>query len=199
MRAWPYAGSCCAGRGNDCRWVRSRCRLRPDPSCLQAAAPAAPGVPVAAVSQTSLYQPAAPAAVISPPATSTPRAMASATASGGGWAIQVGAFRSPVVAREAATGVHDAIPDLLAAAQIELLPTTPFGGAVIYRARLGNLSSADCQRSLRPIGGGPAALHGYRSWAGVVARCGCAMAFIEMRRRQTAPTRPTKRMNISRD
>jgi D-alanyl-D-alanine carboxypeptidase len=114
----------------------------PTRACQQAAAPAALGVPVAAVSQTSLYQPAAPAAVISPPATSTSQAMASATARGGGWAIQVGAFRSPAVAREAATGVHDAIPDLLSTAQIELLPTTPFGGAVVYRARLGNLSSA---------------------------------------------------------
>jgi D-alanyl-D-alanine carboxypeptidase len=114
----------------------------PTRACQQTAAPVALGVPVAAVSQTSLYQPAAPAVVISPPATSTSQAMASATASGGGWAIQVGAFRSPTVAREAATGVHDAIPDLLSTAQIELLPTTPFGGAVVYRARLGNLSSA---------------------------------------------------------
>jgi D-alanyl-D-alanine carboxypeptidase len=111
----------------------------PTRACLQTTAL---GVPVAAVSQTSLYQPAPPAAVISPPATSTSQAMASTTASGGGWAIQVGAFRSPAVAREAATGVHDAIPDLLSTAQIELLPTTPFGGAVVYRARLGNLSSA---------------------------------------------------------
>jgi D-alanyl-D-alanine carboxypeptidase len=114
----------------------------PTRACPQEAAPAAQGVAVAAVSQTPLYQTAAPAVVISPPATSTQQAMAFATPSGGGWAIQVGAFRSPAVAREAATGVHDAIPDLLATAQIELLPTTPFGGAVVYRARLGNLSSA---------------------------------------------------------
>jgi D-alanyl-D-alanine carboxypeptidase len=114
----------------------------PTRACLQTMAPAAPGVPVAAVSQTSLYQPAAAAAVISPPATSTSQAIASAMPGGGDWAIQVGAFRSPAVAREAATGVHDARPDLLSTAQIELLPTTPFGGAVVYRARLGNLSSA---------------------------------------------------------
>jgi D-alanyl-D-alanine carboxypeptidase len=114
----------------------------PTRACQQMAAPAAPGVPVAAVSPTPLYQPAATAAVISPPATSTSQAIASATARAGGWAIQVGAFRSPAVARETAAGVHDAIPDLLSTAQIELLPTTPFGGAVVYRARLGNLSSA---------------------------------------------------------
>jgi len=113
----------------------------PTRACPQEASPAAQGIPVAAVSQTPLYQPASPTVVISPAARSTPQAMASATASGGGWAIQVGAFRSPAVAREAAAGVHDAIPDLLATAQIELLPTTPFGGAVVYRARLGNLSS----------------------------------------------------------
>jgi hypothetical protein len=114
----------------------------PTQRCLQAAVAAPVGVPVAAVSQTSLYQPAAPPAAIGPSAASAPRADMSAAASRGIWAIQVGAFRSPVVAREAATDVHDAIPDLLATAQIQLLPTTPFGGAVIYRARLGNLSSA---------------------------------------------------------
>ena len=68
----------------------------------------------------------------------------------------VGAFRSPhVVARErAATGVHDAIPDLLAAAQIELLPTTPFGGAVIYQGPPRQSIFHDSpKRSLRSIGG----------------------------------------------
>ncbi len=134
VAAVPAAASTAGGCDPDAAYDPTR-------ACLQTAAPAAQGVAVAAVSQTSLYQPAATAAVTSPPAISTAQAMASATPSGGGWAIQVGAFRSPVVAREAATGVHDAIPDLLAAAQIELLPTTPFGGAVIYRARLGNLSS----------------------------------------------------------
>jgi hypothetical protein len=68
--------------------------------------------------------------------------MASMPSGGGIWGIQIGAFRSPMVARGAAASVHDAIPDLLATAQIQLLPTTPFGGAVVYRARLVNLSSA---------------------------------------------------------
>jgi hypothetical protein len=135
VAATPAAATTAGGCDPDAAYDPTR-------ACPQEAAPAALGVPVAAVSRTSLYQPAAPAAVISSPATSTPQTMTSATASVGGWAIQVGAFRSPVVAREAATGVHDAIPDLLATAQIELLPTTPFGGAVVYRARLGNLTSA---------------------------------------------------------
>jgi hypothetical protein len=49
-----------------------------------------------------------------------------------------------------ATGVHDALADLLTTAQIELVPTTPFGGKIVYRARLGNLTanaaSAACTR-----------------------------------------------------
>ncbi len=136
------------------------------------------GVPVAAVSQTSLYQPAAPAAVISPPATSTckrwlPRPQAAVAGR-----FQVGAFRSPAVAREAATGVHDAIPDLLSTAQIELLPTTPFGGAVVYRARLGNLSSATASAACARLGGGPATLHCCGPGADVVARIAVLWTFI---------------------
>jgi D-alanyl-D-alanine carboxypeptidase len=65
----------------------------------------------------------------------------SATASGGAWAIQVGAFSNQVQAREIANGVREALADSLTTAQTEVLPTSPFGGRVLYRARLGNLSA----------------------------------------------------------
>ncbi len=53
-----------------------------------------------------------------------------------GWAIQVGAFLSPAAARAAASDARRGAPDLLAAAGVDAPPTTPFGGAVLYRARL---------------------------------------------------------------
>ena len=51
-----------------------------------------------------------------------------------GWCI-----RSEVQARAIAAGVHGALVDLLTSAKIELLPTSAFGGRVLYRARLSNL------------------------------------------------------------
>jgi D-alanyl-D-alanine carboxypeptidase len=111
----------------------------------------------AVTSRSSLYQHAAPVGSASALAATAPAALISATASGGAWAIQVGAFSSQVQAREIANGVHEALGDLVTTAQIELLPTSPFGGRVVYRARLGNLSanaaSAACARlaaSLQP-------------------------------------------------
>ena len=67
--------------------------------------------------------------------------MTLAAASGGVWGIQVGAFSSRMQARVAANGVHDALVDLLSTAQIQLLPTSPFGGRILYRAQLSNLSA----------------------------------------------------------
>ncbi len=125
-----------------------------DPSrvCTDTGPSASLEFPVGAVSQSSLYQPAAPVASTTAPSASTPRAgtSATATASGGVWAIQVGAFSDPVLARAVATGVHNALANLLTTAQIELLPTSLFGGKVAYRARLSNLTadtaSAACAR-----------------------------------------------------
>ena len=141
MRAYPRAGRCHESLSNDCRWVRSRCRLRSVPSLHGTSAAASLDVPTALCRGPPLYQPAAPVASTSAPTATAPRASTSATASGGVWAIQVGAFSDPVLARAIATGVHDALADLLTTAQIELLPTTPFGGKIVYRARLGNLSA----------------------------------------------------------
>jgi D-alanyl-D-alanine carboxypeptidase len=87
------------------------------------------------------YQPPAPVITASIPAATTMRAVPSPASGSGEWAIQVGAFSSPMLARAAATGVHDALADLLSTAQVELLPTTPFGGRVLFRARLSNISA----------------------------------------------------------
>jgi D-alanyl-D-alanine carboxypeptidase len=68
----------------------------------------------------------------------------------GTWAIQVGAFQSEDLARAMAQRARDQAPDLLGAAAIAAPSTTPFGGRVLYRARLTALSSTlaalSCQR-----------------------------------------------------
>ena len=60
---------------------------------------------------------------------------------GGGWAIQVGAFKSPDLARAVAEGARAQAPDQLHAAAMAVQPTAPFGNTVLYRARLANLSA----------------------------------------------------------
>ena len=66
-------------------------------------------------------------------------------ASAGGWAIQVGAFRSQGLARAVAEGARAELPDQLRAASITLPPTSPFGGTALFRARLANLSAGAAQ------------------------------------------------------
>jgi hypothetical protein len=107
--------------------------------CASANEPPPAYVPTPVASRSSLYQPVATVAAPRAPAAAAP--VATATLSGGAWSIQVGAFSSPMLARAAATEVHDALAGLLSTAQIELLPTSPFGGKVLFRARLGNLSA----------------------------------------------------------
>ena len=60
---------------------------------------------------------------------------------GGGWAIQVGAFKSPDLARAVAEGARSQAPDQLRSAALAVQPTAPFGNTVLYRARLANLSA----------------------------------------------------------
>ncbi len=67
-----------------------------------------------------------------------------ATGAGGrGWGIQVGAFATPELARSTAEGARRAAPQLLGAAQTRVGTTTPFGGAVLYRARLVGIDAQD--------------------------------------------------------
>jgi len=58
------------------------------------------------------------------------------------WAIQVGAFANPGLARAVAEGARAQAPHELRSAALALEPTTPFGGKVYYRARLARLSAS---------------------------------------------------------
>jgi hypothetical protein len=59
---------------------------------------------------------------------------------GGDWAIQVGAFASPALARAVAEGARAQAPGELRSATVAL-PPTPYRGSVLYRARLAHLSA----------------------------------------------------------
>jgi D-alanyl-D-alanine carboxypeptidase len=59
----------------------------------------------------------------------------------GGWAIQVGAFKTPDLARAVAEGARSQAPDQLRSAALAVQPTAPFGSTVLYRARLADLSA----------------------------------------------------------
>lgn len=60
----------------------------------------------------------------------------------GGWAIQVGAYANPGLARAVADGARAQAPGQLRSAALALQPTAPFGGKVLYRARLAHLSAS---------------------------------------------------------
>jgi hypothetical protein len=57
----------------------------------------------------------------------------------GAWAIQVGAFANPTLARAMAQGARVQAPKQLRSATLTL-PPTPYRGSVLYRARLAHLS-----------------------------------------------------------
>jgi hypothetical protein len=134
------------------------------PAPAAAAAPvvvayAAPHVSAAACDPDSAYDPQSPCrpaasrsalylAEAPPPPPRSVFAMQSAAAAelpprpaAGAWAIQVGAFVNPGLARAVADSARDAAPDLLRAAPVALPTTAPLGGAVLYRARLTALSA----------------------------------------------------------
>jgi len=82
-------------------------------------------------------------AAVHQPTAPSPRAQPSRpTEPAGGWAIQVGAFASPGLARTVAEGARAQAPDQLRSAALALQPTAPFGGKVLYRARLAHLSAS---------------------------------------------------------
>jgi len=66
---------------------------------------------------------------------------------GGAWAIQVGAFADAAQARHVADLVRNYAPRQLASARVVLGPTAPFGGQVLYRARLLGLSAETAARA----------------------------------------------------
>jgi len=85
---------------------------------------------------------ATPASYYQPAKSSPPQRSNHAAGSGGDWAIQVGAFANPGLARAVAEGARAQAPDQLRSAALALQPTAPFGGKVLYRARLVHLSAS---------------------------------------------------------
>jgi hypothetical protein len=69
-------------------------------------------------------------------------AAASASDTQGAWAVQVGAYASAALARAVAEGAKTEAPQDLGTAAIALPATAPFGGIVLYQARLTDLSAA---------------------------------------------------------
>jgi len=92
---------------------------------------------VSAVTALASYQPATPIPSAEPSGGS-PHLLAIPDR---GWAIQVGAFANPGLARAVAEGARAEAPDQLRAAALAL-PPTPYGGSVLYRARLVHLSAS---------------------------------------------------------
>jgi D-alanyl-D-alanine carboxypeptidase len=82
--------------------------------------------------QPAFPTPPQPPATVAAPAVPAP-----------GWAIQVGAFASPGLARAVAEGARAEAPAQLQAAAHVLPAPTPGGGSVLYQARLTNLTAAD--------------------------------------------------------
>lgn len=107
----------------------------PEPVVVASAAPviAAPGI-AAPVIAPPVIAPSSPSREIDP----------------GGWGIQVGAFASPGLAQSQALRAQHEAADLLSGATLSMPVTTPFGGRVLYRARLvglpQTLAELACQR-----------------------------------------------------
>lgn len=134
--------------------------MQPTPVVTTSAicSPNPPPAPVPAGGPSSYSRYVAPRAPVQPhlvyataPASAPAVELASlSTHAGGNWSIQVGAFMSSAAARSAAAEAQQTLPALLSGAAIAAPPTTPFGGAILYRARLVTLSAesaaAACQR-----------------------------------------------------
>lgn len=99
-------------------------------------------------SSDTVFNPACPASVIAsvdrPPPPSQPASPAypAAAGSAGNWGIQVGAFTNAVLATRVAQNARGQLTALLGDALISISSTTPFGGNVLYQARLTHLSAA---------------------------------------------------------
>ena len=118
----------------------------PAPVVLASAEPPPPQFP-----PSVLYNPAPPPPprfqYASLPVAPPPAVISGGFASGGDWAVQVGAFATPATARTAASSARGAVPSLLGASRVAVSTTEPFGSTVLYRARLTNLSAEQAARA----------------------------------------------------
>lgn len=95
-------------------------------------------VAVASAMPSSRFHLVTPAAADTLPGTMASRYPGAAV--GGGWSVQVGAFNTAELARREADRARGIAPDVLGRARTLTPTTSPFGGNVLYRARLTDLS-----------------------------------------------------------
>lgn len=117
-----------------------------------------PASQAATIAGSALYQPvsnppAQPDQITASVSVAQPTPPLSPSASGGNWAVQVGAFSSSGLARAVAEGARAEAPAELGVATISLPATTRFGGLVLYRARLTNLSAAAAANACATLNG----------------------------------------------
>ncbi len=134
-------------------------RYAPAPYTPPRDAPQSPTQPPRLLQQPArpgLFSTASAAGLPAAPARSPDRApyrAAAAPYATPGWGIQVGAFATVELARSTAERARREAPQLLDAAQTRVGATTPFGGAVLYRARLVGIgaqeAAAACARVQR--------------------------------------------------
>jgi D-alanyl-D-alanine carboxypeptidase len=110
----------------------SNAAFNPEKPCRGAPLPRPTARPAPAPTSAAFHQPAPPPRH-SPSRSPEPQ---------GEWAIQVGAFANPGLARAVAESARAQAPDQLRSATLALQPTAPFGGKVLYRARLARLSAS---------------------------------------------------------
>ncbi len=137
--AYNPAAPCTAAASGAAGVCDANIAYDPDSPCTLANTQVAEAEPE--TGSSAIYQP------VSAPAQPAP------APAGGNWAIQVGAFANPGLARAVAEGARAEAPAELAAATIALPATTPFGGVVLYRARLTNLSASAAANACTTLNG----------------------------------------------
>lgn len=111
-----------------------------------------PQTPSFAQADSALYQPDLMPAGAPAPITAVAVASSHPAAPIEEWAIQVGAFSTLNLARTVAEGARAQLPVEFHSADIALPATTPFGGLVLYRARLVHLSAYEALAACSALG-----------------------------------------------
>jgi D-alanyl-D-alanine carboxypeptidase len=146
--AYDPDAPCTAGPSGQTGTCNLDAAYDPASPCAPAPQPAQPPIQTAAQmgraneAESALYQPGSMPAVAPAPTTAVAVA-APPPARTEEWAIQVGAFSTLSLARNVANGARAQLPAELRSADIALPATTPFGGLVLYRARLVHLSASE--------------------------------------------------------
>jgi len=140
------SGSCDADTAYD---PDSPCTPAQTPPVQTAQAEPAPTAPPASqpdCGSSAVFNPACPASVIAsvesaPPPPSQAAYQPPAPSSPENWGIQVGAFTNADLARNVAQNARNQLSSVAADAAVSVSATTPFGGNILYQARLIHLSA----------------------------------------------------------